>query len=70
MAEQKAWHDAYPQPRNQSPAIMERKELLTRLEKGENPGVDFLLIDLRRTDYEVGEFDWALRLSKLNEYTG
>lgn len=53
MAEPKPWHEAYPQPRNQSPAIMDRKELLSRFEKGERAGVDFLLIDLRRTDHEV-----------------
>lgn len=53
MTENKAWHDAYPQPRNQSPDGLERKELLARLKKGEKPGVDFLLVDLRRTDHEV-----------------
>lgn len=56
MAEGKAWHEAYPQPRNQSPEVLERKELLERFEKGEKPGVDFLVVDLRRTDHEVLPF--------------
>lgn len=53
MAEKTNWYDAYPKPRNQSPAIMERKDLLARFQKGEKPGIDFLLVDLRRTDHEV-----------------
>jgi len=53
MADKPAWHDAYPKPRNQTPAALERKELLARFQKGEKPGVDFLLVDLRRTDHEV-----------------
>lgn len=57
MAEQKAWHDAYPQPRNQTPDVMRREDLLARLNKGEKPGIDFLLIDLRRTDHEVLQFE-------------
>lgn len=56
MTEKKAWHEAYPNPRNQSPDVLERKELLARFEKGEKPGVDFLLVDLRRTDHEVNDF--------------
>lgn len=53
MAEQKAWHDAYPRPRNQTPDVMKREDLLACLNKGEKPGIDFLLIDLRRNDHEV-----------------
>lgn len=53
MAEKVAWHDAYPKPHNQSPAVLQRQELLARFQKGDKPGVHFLLIDLRRTDHEV-----------------
>lgn len=56
MTENKAWHEAYPTPRNQSPDVLERKELLEWFEKGRKPGVDFLLVDLRRTDHEVLSF--------------
>ena len=56
MADKTAWYDAYPKPRNQSPTILERNELLARFQAGEKPGVEFLLIDLRRTDYEVNLF--------------
>ena len=48
-----AWYSAYPQPRNESPKAVTRKEMLDWLKNGQKPGVDFLLIDLRRTDHEV-----------------
>ena len=47
------WHAAYPSPRNKDPDSISRAELLQRLQAGEKPGVDFLLVDLRRTDHEV-----------------
>ena len=53
MAQGPAWYDAYPKPRNESPAAVTRQELLGWLEIGQNSGVDFLLIDVRRTDHEV-----------------
>jgi len=48
-----AWYTALPEPRNTSPKHITRAELLQRLQGGQRPGVDFLLIDLRRTDHEV-----------------
>jgi hypothetical protein len=48
-----AWHNAYPQPRNDVPNVVTRKAVLGWLQDGQKPGVDFLLIDLRRTDHEV-----------------
>jgi hypothetical protein len=48
-----AWHSAYPQPRNETPNVVTRKAVLGWLKDGQKPGVDFLLIDLRRTDHEV-----------------
>ena len=53
MAQLPAWHEAYPQPRNQSPTAVTRQDLLRWLQGGKTPGVDFLLVDLRRTDHEV-----------------
>lgn len=51
--EKVAWHDAYPKPRNQSPDVLQQQELLDRFQKGDESGVQFLLVDLRRTDHEV-----------------
>ena len=53
MAEKRAWHEAYPLPRNQTPAAISPEDLLARIKRGDKAGVDFLLIDLRRTDHEV-----------------
>jgi hypothetical protein len=47
------WHFAYPQPRNSQPDKIDRADLLKRLQAGQKPGRDLLLIDLRRTDHEV-----------------
>ncbi|KAK4934236.1 hypothetical protein LTR10_024436 [Elasticomyces elasticus] len=46
-------YNAYPKPRNDKPAVVTRNEVLAWLKNGQNPGVDFLLIDLRRTDHQV-----------------
>ena len=35
--------------------MIEREELLKQLQMGKQPGVDFLLVDLRRTDHEVSK---------------
>ena len=56
MAEQAQWYDGYPKPQNQSPSTISRGDLLSRLQKGEKPGSNFLLIDLRRTDHIVSYF--------------
>jgi hypothetical protein len=46
------WHAVYPNPKNTAEAIS-RSEVLERLNHGEQPGRDFLLVDLRRNDHEV-----------------
>lgn len=51
---EKAWHEAYPPPQCQNPASISATELLHALQKGGKPGVDFILVDLRRNDHEVG----------------
>lgn len=45
--------EAPPPPSNPNPAAITKAELLRRLQAGQTPGNDFLLIDLRRTDHEV-----------------
>jgi hypothetical protein len=47
------WYAAYPEPRNKDPDSISRVDLLQRFQAGQKPGVDFLLIDLRRADHEV-----------------
>jgi arsenical-resistance protein 2 len=54
MAEKPTWYGAYPSPRNKQPTAVSAQDLLARFQRGKKPGLDFLLIDLRRTDYEVG----------------
>lgn len=46
------WHEAYPNPKNTAETIS-RSEVLERLNHGEQPGRDFLLVDLRRNDHAV-----------------
>ncbi len=48
-----SWHAAYPAPRKGDPASITRTQLLHCLDAGQQPGKDFLLVDLRRTDFEV-----------------
>jgi hypothetical protein len=49
-----AWHEALPAPRNTSPGSITRDELLELLKEG-NGEVNqrFVLVDVRRADYEV-----------------
>lgn len=47
------WYAAYPPPKNTNPASITRSEILQWFQDGKKNGKDFLLIDLRRTDYEV-----------------
>ena len=53
MSEAPAWHEKYPKPETQVLKSISKEDLLPRIEAGEQAGVDFLLIDLRRNDHEV-----------------
>ena len=55
MSAELPWHAAYPAPRGAAPSIS-REELLQWIREGKQAGKDFLLVDLRRTDYEVWQF--------------
>jgi arsenical-resistance protein 2 len=46
------WYAAYPIPRT-SPVSISRQELLQLLKDGNKLGKDVVLVDLRRTDFEV-----------------
>lgn len=47
------WYAAYPPPRTTA-ASLSRGKLLQWLQNKKQPGRDFILVDLRRTDFEVG----------------
>jgi len=49
-SEQQPWHAAFPKPT--SPAFISREDTLA-LFSTKTPGKDFILIDVRRTDFEV-----------------
>ena len=51
VAEQ-PWYAAYPEARS-TPSPITRQELLQLLKSDSSPGESFVLVDLRRTDYEV-----------------
>ncbi|OQV03047.1 Rhodanese-like domain-containing protein isoform 1 [Cladophialophora immunda] len=68
MAQIPTWYEAYPKPRNQSPTAVSRQELLQWLQGGKVPGVDFLLIDLRRTDHEGGTIKGSINLPAQSLY--
>jgi arsenical-resistance protein 2 len=47
------WHAAYPTPRS-TPASIRREELLDMMERSaESSSRDYVLLDLRRNDYQV-----------------
>jgi arsenical-resistance protein 2 len=51
----KPWYAAYPVQRSAA-ATVTREALLSWMEKGKVAGKDFVLVDLRRTDFEVRYF--------------
>ncbi|KAK5050434.1 hypothetical protein LTR84_003715 [Exophiala bonariae] len=68
MSKAPAWHEAYPPPRNASPPTIAREDLLTKLQMGKQPGIDFLLVDLRRTDHEGGTIKGSINLPAQSLY--
>lgn len=50
----KPWHEAYPPARCKTPASINSTELVHAFEQGRKPGMDFILVDLRRNDHDVG----------------
>jgi arsenical-resistance protein 2 len=47
------WHTAYPAPKTDPTAIRREEVLLKMQNVTENINQDFILVDLRRNDYEV-----------------
>lgn len=52
QAVEKPWHAAYPAPKTTA-AGLTRETLLSWMLEGKVAGKDFVLVDLRRTDFEV-----------------
>jgi hypothetical protein len=48
----KPWYTAYPTPQITASSVT-RETLLSWMKDGKRAGKDFVLVDLRRTDYEV-----------------
>lgn len=46
------WHAAYPSPKA-IPSSISREEVLNMIKSGKQAGKDFVLVDVRRTDFEV-----------------
>lgn len=52
MTDTAPWHAKFPAPRSEA-SHLSREELLQWIRADKQAGKDFLLVDLRRTDYEV-----------------
>ncbi|KAJ5585223.1 uncharacterized protein N7459_005023 [Penicillium hispanicum] len=66
-AAQPPWHAAYPAPTCIA-AQLARQELLQWLREGKHAGKKFVLIDLRRTDFEGGTIRGSLNLPAQSLY--
>ncbi|KAL3463929.1 Rhodanese-like domain-containing protein [Aspergillus heterothallicus] len=63
------WHAAFPAPRTTNPPALPRETVLQWLTEGtKTPGADFLLVDLRRTDFEGGSIKGSLNLPAQSLY--
>jgi len=54
-AKEVPWHTAFPAPSKETPDTITAQQLLQGIRAGKRPGIDFLLVDLRRTDHEVSK---------------
>ncbi|KAA8649370.1 putative arsenate reductase (Arc2) [Aspergillus tanneri] len=61
------WHAMYPVPRSVAP-FLSRQELLQWFQAGKQTGKDFVLVDLRRTDFEGGTIRGSLNLPAQSLY--
>ncbi|EOD43445.1 putative arsenic resistance protein [Neofusicoccum parvum UCRNP2] len=63
------WYAAYPEPRTEGLRRITREELLDRMKRGEKSGKDFVLVDVRRTDFEGGTIAGAINLPAHSLYS-
>ncbi|PGH14079.1 hypothetical protein AJ80_06083 [Polytolypa hystricis UAMH7299] len=61
------WHASFPAPKTKA-AIITRSEVLPWLESGTKDTTDFVLIDLRRADYEGGTIATSINLPAQSLY--
>lgn len=54
MSTETPWHAAFPAPKSTPPSLS-REELLGWIREGKQVGKDYVLVDVRRNDYEVKE---------------
>ncbi|KAK7985856.1 hypothetical protein PG988_003478 [Apiospora saccharicola] len=59
------WHAAYPAPKTTEPGGLTKEDVLRMLQRGEE---DFVLIDLRRNDYEGGTIRGSINLPAQSLY--
>ncbi|KAK6337890.1 hypothetical protein TWF696_001368 [Orbilia brochopaga] len=64
------WYSAYPEPKSSEPNKVTREEVLELLQKTEGPETkDFVLIDVRRNDYEGGSIHGSINIPAQSLYT-
>ncbi|KAH7112566.1 arsenate reductase [Dendryphion nanum] len=56
------WHDAYPKPSTKTPPTISRQTLLGWITHGKEPGRDFIVVDLRRSDHTGGFIRGSINL--------
>ncbi|KAI1421566.1 Rhodanese-like domain-containing protein [Xylaria sp. FL1777] len=61
MEPEQPWHAAFPAPKTAKPASLTREEVLAKL-RAADTGRDFILVDVRRNDYEGGTIRGAINL--------
>ncbi|KAJ5767163.1 uncharacterized protein N7511_004779 [Penicillium nucicola] len=67
MSNKAPWHAAFPAPKTVAPSLS-REEFLQWIQEGKEAGKDFVLVDLRRTDYEGGTIQGSLNLPAQSLY--
>ncbi|KAH6714567.1 Rhodanese-like domain-containing protein [Leptodontidium sp. MPI-SDFR-AT-0119] len=64
---EKPWHAAYPAPKTTA-AVITCEDLLSWMSEGNVAGKDFVLVDLRRTDFEGGTICGSINLPAQSLY--
>ncbi|CAG8054951.1 unnamed protein product [Penicillium salamii] len=68
MSTEAPWHAAFPAPKS-APSSISREELLQWTQEGKQAGKDFVLVDVRRTDYEGGTIKGSINLPAQSLYS-
>ncbi|PVH68964.1 hypothetical protein DL98DRAFT_440056 [Cadophora sp. DSE1049] len=64
---EKPWHAAYQAPKTTA-AVITREDLLSWMSEGKVAGKDFVLVDLRRTDFEGGTIRGSINIPAQSLY--